>query len=562
MNKKRITASVIYFSLMMLLVSLLALPAGTPIAHGETRLPVLVGFYSSEELYNSVGELDALQQYFGKPTISIAGTFLDFESPDWLITAELNAAWDHGYVPFVNLGAGTVDIKWTSEQIANGELDFAIHHWAQVFKGWSDEGKRAFIAPLQEMNGGWVSYGGDPPNYIRAFLRIRQIFKEEGVPSNSVSWVFAPNGWNDPQNGYPFEDYYPGNSVVDVVGFSSFNFGSCWTYTHSRSFEEIYEPYLDRMSEMAPGKPIFVAEIGSVPDGLDRAEWFRDTLTKIGMYPGVRGIIYFNRVETNFLNPPICNPVDYRLDASDGGGELGEGKEAFRAVVTSPPYGYWSRDSEEMLSIAFAHSTATFEDVWNATEFSGKDNTPYYFTWVERLASAHLTSGCSSKTVEFGSGVPSFVYHYYCPGNSVTRGQMAVFLEKGMHYPESFSPPSMVPTFLDDGGHWAKDWIETLRKDGITAGFPDGTYRPNSPVTRAQMAVFLLKARHGAEYQPPSAKGGKFSDVPPGYWAAPWIEELALEGITAGYPDGTYKPDKAVTRAEMAVFLVKTFDLP
>ena len=75
------------------------------------------------------------------------------------------------------------------------------------------------------------------------------------------------------------------------------------------------------------------------------------------------------------------------------------------------------------------------------------------------------------------------------------------------------------------------------------------------------MAVFLLKAKHGSSYSPPVATG-VFSDVPTNYWAAGWIEQLAAEGITGGCGAGVYCPDTDVTRAQMAVFLVKTFNLP
>jgi hypothetical protein len=86
-------------------------------------------------------------------------------------------------------------------------------------------------------------------------------------------------------------------------------------------------------------------------------------------------------------------------------------------------------------------------------------------------------------------------------------------------------------------------------------------YCPENPVTRAQMAVFLLKAKHGSSYMPPAATG-VFSDVPVGYWADRWIEQLALEVITSGCGPETYCPESDVTRAQMAVFLVKAFNLP
>ena len=170
--------------------------------------------------------------------------------------------------------------------------------------------------------------------------------------------------------------------------------------------------------------------------------------------------------------------------------------------------------------------------------------------YIDKLYNAGITGGCATNPLR------------YCPDAAVTRAQMAVFLERGLHYPDSYTPPDREPTFPDTAGHWAEDWVEALKADGLTSGYPDGTYRPDRSVTRAEMAVFLLKAKHGANYQPPAVDHSRFSDVGDGYWAKAWIEELAAEGITAGYPDGTYRPDNAVTRAEMSVFLVKTFRLP
>jgi hypothetical protein len=138
---------------------------------------------------------------------------------------------------------------------------------------------------------------------------------------------------------------------------------------------------------------------------------------------------------------------------------------------------------------------------------------------------------------------------------------MAVFLEKGVHYPTPFTAPDVSPTFNDTVRHWAEDWIEALKNDGITSGCATNLYCPEDPVTRAQMAVFLLKSKHGTSYVPPNATG-VFNDVPVGYWADKWIEQLAAENITGGCATGLYCPDDPVTRAQMAVFLVKTFNLP
>ncbi len=96
----------------------------------------------------------------------------------------------------------------------------------------------------------------------------------------------------------------------------------------------------------------------------------------------------------------------------------------------------------------------------------------------------------------------------------------------------------------------------------MTAGCGGGNYCPTDPVTRAQMAVFLLRTHDGSAYTPPACVTPTFADVPCSSAFAPWIDELALRGITAGCGGGNYCPATPVTRGQMAVFLVVTFALP
>ncbi|HEY2798766.1 MAG TPA: S-layer homology domain-containing protein [Thermoanaerobaculia bacterium] len=115
--------------------------------------------------------------------------------------------------------------------------------------------------------------------------------------------------------------------------------------------------------------------------------------------------------------------------------------------------------------------------------------------------------------------------------------------------------------FLDvPQAHVFHAYIEKLFRNGITAGCGNGDFCPEGSVTRAQMAVFLLKAEHGADYVPPPC-GGIFPDVPcpatPAFPYSDWIERLFAEGITVGCGSG-YCPADPVTRAQMAVFLLKT----
>ena len=122
----------------------------------------------------------------------------------------------------------------------------------------------------------------------------------------------------------------------------------------------------------------------------------------------------------------------------------------------------------------------------------------------------------------------------YCPAAPVTRAQMAVFLLKSEHGSAYAPPPATGTVFADvPQDSFAADWIERLALEGVTGGCGGGNYCPDSPVTRAQMAVFLLKAHLGAAYAPPGA-AGIFDDVPPGAFAADWIEDLYGRGVTGG----------------------------
>jgi hypothetical protein len=168
---------------------------------------------------------------------------------------------------------------------------------------------------------------------------------------------------------------------------------------------------------------------------------------------------------------------------------------------------------------------------------------------VEALADAGLTTGCGGGN--------------YCPEREVSRAEMAVFLLRATRG-SAFTPAPATGTRFGDvpAGHWAAAWIEQLAADGITLGCGGGNFCPETPLTRAELAVFLLRARFGSSFLPPAGTGTVFTDVPTGYWARDWIEHLAVLQITLGCGNGNFCPERPVTRAEMAPFLVRAFELP
>jgi predicted outer membrane repeat protein len=115
------------------------------------------------------------------------------------------------------------------------------------------------------------------------------------------------------------------------------------------------------------------------------------------------------------------------------------------------------------------------------------------------------------------------------------------------------------PAFGDVGyGQPFWRWIHALYHGQVAGGCGPGLYCPDGAVSREQMAVFLLRSREGADYVAPACAGAPFADVPASSPFCRWVQELVTRGITGGCGGGNYCPTAAATRAQMAVFLLLT----
>lgn len=103
----------------------------------------------------------------------------------------------------------------------------------------------------------------------------------------------------------------------------------------------------------------------------------------------------------------------------------------------------------------------------------------------------------------------------------------------------------------DIEGHWAQSFIEALVGRGIIQGFPDGSFRPEEPVTRAQFAAIINKAFPQNGQQEAIA----FVDVSPNYWAQEAIQAASQTGFLAGYPGNVFSPEQNIPRAQVLVSL-------
>jgi uncharacterized lipoprotein YddW (UPF0748 family) len=113
------------------------------------------------------------------------------------------------------------------------------------------------------------------------------------------------------------------------------------------------------------------------------------------------------------------------------------------------------------------------------------------------------------------------------------------------------------PRFSDIQNHWARLFIEGLANRGIISGFPDGIFRPNQPMSRAEFAAVLQKA-----FQKPAKRQYvPFVDVPAKHWAAPAIQKAFETGFMSGYPGNRFRPDASITRMEVLISLVTGLEI-
>ncbi|MBL8234371.1 MAG: S-layer homology domain-containing protein [Bryobacterales bacterium] len=179
-------------------------------------------------------------------------------------------------------------------------------------------------------------------------------------------------------------------------------------------------------------------------------------------------------------------------------------------------------------------------------QFADVDSSNTLFDYINTMRVWSITTGCNATN--------------YCPGANVTRGQMAVFVIRGL-LGDSFQFPSQ-PYFTDvPATHPFFNFIQKMRELGITSGCTATTYCADANVTRGEMAAFLirgkLRALLGDTFVFPSA--AYFTDVPSTHPFFNFVQKMRELGVTSGCTATTYCPEAAVTREQMAAFVVRAF---
>lgn len=158
---------------------------------------------------------------------------------------------------------------------------------------------------------------------------------------------------------------------------------------------------------------------------------------------------------------------------------------------------------------------------------------------------------CAGRVPYIVSGYQDGCYH---PEYEVSRDQMAVFIARAAGYELADVTDDVFPDV--PASHWAAREIAACVENGVVHGYPEGFYLPDQLVTRAQMAVYIARAR-SFELREPTAP--PFEDISAKHWAESEIQACVENGVVFGFEDGAYQPEMPVARDQMAAYIWRAF---
>lgn len=226
--------------------------------------------------------------------------------------------------------------------------------------------------------------------------------------------------------------------------------------------------------------------------------------------------------------------------------EDSRGREAYQATsntsgtvrftdVSSGTYTLLEKKAPE--GYVLSNETYTLTVSGSRVTMNGKAYSPV--TFVNRKAAELNRTDHFAFLVGYTDGT-------FGPERNMTRAEVTTMfarllteqIEADKTYSNTFSD---VPK-----GYWAANYIGYMQQFGIITGYSDGNFRPDAPVTRAEFAAIASR------FEKLTEGSKSFADVPDTYWAARYINFAATRGWVTGYSDGTFKPENPITRAEVA----------
>ena len=263
---------------------------------------VLLGAYSSD-VTSTLDGVVALEGAIGS-TLPLIQVYVAWgDKPHEQFPGRLAAAiWDAASMPVITWEPWLTDFENTAHPglplraardrhglaaVARGDYDFYVDAWASDAARF---GHPFFLRFGHEMNDPyrypWGPQNNTKEEFIAAWQHVRQRFARAGA--RNAIWVWSPHV------AYPWwETYYPGDGNVDWVATGALNFGELGQqWSHWWPFDDIFGRHYDRLA--AFGKPVMIAELGSLAVGGDRAAWYRNALAHMpSRYPAVRAVLFF-----------------------------------------------------------------------------------------------------------------------------------------------------------------------------------------------------------------------------------------------------------------------------
>ncbi len=228
--------------------------------------------------------------------------------------------------------------------ISAGEEDAYINDWIDSFKAWketypADKQPKILLRFAHEFNGNWYPWGNNPEGLKAAWKHIHNLFEVAEV-NDSVEWVWCASATNvDDYND--MTQYYPGDDVVDWTSLDGYNWGSNYSFTSWRTFDEVFSSAYTTLVTNYPDKPIVIAEVGSAEpsdqpnpewgqygDDADATQskevWVNDMFTRImESYPAISAVSWFN----------INKELSWALNETAKSGLPNTGLNAYNKVV-------------------------------------------------------------------------------------------------------------------------------------------------------------------------------------------------------------------------------------
>jgi hypothetical protein len=205
--------------------------------------------------------------------------------------------------------------------------------------------------------------------------------------------------------------------------------------------------------------------------------------------------------------------------------------EGHRANILNPDYDFVG------VSVVSSDGKLWAAEVFMDANYTGRfldDDNSVHEDNINWLAASGITMGCTATR--------------FCPEDTVTRGQMAAFIQRALGLPNGSGD-----TYRDDNNSIFEGAIQALADAGIAEPCASGKYCPDAAMTREMMAVFLERALNL-----PASNNDRFTDDNNSKFEAE-IQALAAAGVTVGCSDTKYCPNNSVTREQMASFLQRAF---